>query len=182
MLACLTLMSVARPAIGATRKAVLERLCPDAIRAASLYREASEEQAVADPSADKTYKQAARLYYRCLEAVSDPESRDLALLDYATTLYISTRTIRDVLDFGPVLDAKLNELAYRTRFKDLRNTAQELRRDVRSKYREAYKTVYDHYPDDESASQPTSQPASVPQEVGPTVENTPQPCTNCPHN
>lgn len=183
VLACFTISNAAMPAKGATRKAILERLCPEAIRAEKLRHDANEGRAVTDAAAYNIYKQAARLFYRCSQAVPDPEIRDVALYEYATSLFLSTRTNRDVLDAGPVLDAKLNDLAYRTKFQDLRKNARDLRREVRSAYREAYKVVHEVYPEDAPELGPATKPTpEIPESVGPTIEITPRPCFNCPQS
>jgi len=159
-----------------TRIAALQRLCPDAIRAVSLERQAKEGAAVGDVASYKLYREAARFYFRCSTTVSNSESQDMASFAYAYDMNLSTRTNGDVLHVNSMLDPMLNELAYRSKFKDIRDVAPGLRRPVRVGYREAYKTVNDHYPDDAPELPPASISAPViPEYVGPTTVVSPSP-------
>jgi len=173
-LAAVVSVALSAPAIAETRGAVLLRLCADAAHAEQLWREAREADAVGDSNSYKVYREAARLYFRCSETVSKSELRDLALLSYGNAIYASTRTNGDALKIDLTLDAKLNELAYRSRFEDLRTDARELRRLVRHSYREAYKAVYGTYPEDWPELEPASMPApNYPEFKGPTTLVTP---------
>jgi len=152
------------------------RLCADAAHAEQLSREAREAGAVGDLKSYKLYREAARLYFRCSETVSESESRDLALLNYGYSINFSNRTNGDVLQLSPSVDARLNELAYRSRFQDLRTSAQELRRDVRHSYREAYKAVNGAYPEGWPELERASPPAlNYPEFRGPAILITPSP-------
>ncbi len=169
-------IGLSAPAIAETRGAVLLRRCADAAHAEHLFQEAREAGAVGDLNSYKLYREAARLFFRCSESVSENEPRDLALISYGYAINASNRTNGDVLQLNPILDAKLNELAYRSRFEDLRKDARELRRVVRHSYREAYKAVNGTYPEGWPEIEPASLPVpDYPEFKGPATLVTPSP-------
>ena len=156
-LLCMMLLNL-RTVEAETIGQMIQTDCPGGTEIKTLEGASREKVALHEPGSEVTMKTIARLYFRCKESTTKPYVRDWALYFYAINLAGSEKSTSD--EWLPVLriavDA-LNDLAYRSRFLDVRQAALASRDQEKHTYIAVYQIKFGSAPPDVSEPAPRSQ-------------------------
>lgn len=140
------IICVNSPLRAETISALISTKCPNGRAISTLEKAATEKLALHEKGYEAMQKALARLYYRCKQSTSDAYVRGWADLFYALSIGNSESGPTDVLVVMQLEIIDLNELAFSTRYQDIRKAALETRRNAAKHFASIYRAAYSAEP------------------------------------
>lgn len=126
---------------------MLGRECPNGAMIRDDEARLKEAGALGKPTT-RLYEALAQLYYRCSQDGDTSYLRDFASLNYAENLAFSQDPTADWLRVTKIAILALNELAFRTKYEDVRAHALSVRRQLKNAYVKVYTLTFNEAPND----------------------------------